>query len=304
MKALTMTTTKASKLVLGAINCTLMVMASIPSMADVSARKPIDPKGQFAKLAGQITQLPGEKSTMWGNAFVVGSEGCHILTNFHVAFGKSKDQDGVLELVENVDVGHTVNFSIDLDAKTGKFKRTLKAKVVEFGNFEDGTSRGLLGDIALLRLENCLGKEYAQLEIDRPEKGKLLPTGRLTTINVMRDEQGKNVMMSQENCQSLAATTVTGVITTNCEAPGGASGSMILEEGKDGKFRLVGLTAKGGAFKTGEKISQALYASTINKFVDPILGGEAPIAISPLADDRKPQSDTQTAQAPTRTVVR
>lgn len=307
MKAIAMktTTSKASKLVLGAINCAMMVLASTPSIAEVSARKPIDPKGQFAKLAGQITQLPGEKATMYGNAFVVGKEGCHVLTNFHVAFGKRVEESGMIELIENVDVGHTVNFSFDLDAKSGKFKRTMKAKVVEFGNYEEGTSRGLLGDIALLRLESCLGKEYGQLEIDRPENGKLLPTGRLMTINVMKDEQGKNVMMSQDVCQSLAATVVTGTISTNCEAPGGASGSMILEEGKDGKFRLVGLTTRGGTLRTDEKFSQALYASTINKFLDPILGGEAPIAISPLADDRKPQSDTQqTAKAPTRTVVR
>ena len=210
MKAIAMktTTSTASKLVLGAINCAMMVLASTPSIAEVSARKPIDPKGQFAKLAGQITQLPGEKTTMWGNAFVVGAEGCHILTNFHVVFGKQMDDSGAVELIDNVDVGHAVNFSFDLDAKSGKFKRTMKAKVVEFGNFEEGTSRGLLGDIALLRLENCLGKEYGQLEIDRPENGKLLPTGRLMTINVMKDASGKNVMMSQDTCQSLAATVV------------------------------------------------------------------------------------------------
>lgn len=307
MKAITMrmTTSKASKLVLGAINCAMMVLASTPSIAEVSARKPIDPKGQFAKLAGQITQLSGEKATMYGNAFVVGKEGCHVLTNFHVAFGKRVEESGTIELIENVDVGHTVNFSFDLDAKSGKFKRTMKAKVVEFGDYDESTSRGLLGDIALLRLENCLGKDYGQLEIDRPATGKLVPTGRLTMISAMRDGNGKNTVVSQDSCESLAATVVTGTITTNCEGPGGASGSMILEEGKDGKFRLVGLAARGGQLKTGEKVSQALYASTINKFLDPILGGEAPIAISPLADDRKPQSDTQqTAQAPTRTVVR
>ncbi len=306
MKAITMkmATSKTSKMVIGAINCAMMVLASTPSIAEVSARKPVDPKGQFAKLAGQITQLPKEKSEAFGNAFIVGSEGCHILTNFHVAFGKSFDEEGSLETVENVDVGHTVNFSFDLDAKTGKFKRTMKAKVVEFGNFEEGTARGLLGDIAILRLENCLGKEYGQLEFDRPEQGKLIPTGRLMTVSSMKDAQGKNTVLAQDGCQALPGTSVTGTIMTNCESQPGSSGMMVLEEGKDGKWRLAGLHARGMTLTGGQKVTRALYASTINKFVDPILGGEAPIAISPLADDRKPQSDTQTAQAPTRTVVR
>jgi hypothetical protein len=54
-----------------------------------------------------------------------------------------------------------------VEGSTQVQKSPMKAKVVEFGNYEIGTSAGFLGDMALLRLESCLGKEYGHLEIDR-----------------------------------------------------------------------------------------------------------------------------------------
>ncbi len=299
MKALT----KASKMAaLKTLNLALVVLIVLPAAASVSARKPVDPKGQFAKLSGQISQA-GSPS-VYGNGFIVGAEGCHVLTNFHVAFGKSADpKTGEIEMVDNVDVGHTVNFAFDLDAKSGKFKRTLKAKVVEFGNYEFGTSRGFLGDIALLRLETCLGKEYGQLEIDRPPEGKTLPVGKLTTVSSSLSSEGKNEILIEEGCRADTGTTVTGMMLSYCESVPGMSGSMILEEGQDKKLRLAGVATGGGARVNGKQIAKAIYATVINKFLDSALG-EA--KMGPLAEQRKPQSDEQTASANTsaRTVVR
>ncbi len=71
--------------------------------ADLGNRKPVDPDGPIAKLVGLITQV-GAKGEEYGNGFVVGAEGCHVLTNFHVAFGKSVDRSsGEIEMVENVE---------------------------------------------------------------------------------------------------------------------------------------------------------------------------------------------------------
>ena len=308
MKAMTTTQTgsKATKMVLGAINCALMVLASTPSIADVSARKPADSKNQFTKLVGHITQLDGEKSTMYGNAFVVGSEGCFVLTNVHVAFGKSVSPESGIELVENVEVGHTVNFAFDHDAKSGKFQQKMKAKVVEFGNYEEGTARGMIGDIAILRLEKCLGKGYSTVEFDRPPASKKFATGRLMTVSATQNgKDGRTEMLVEEGCRPLSDTPATGMMLSTCELQGGMSGSMLLEEGQDGKWRLAGLNTKQFPLKGGVKAAGSIYASAINQFVEPILGGEAPTAIAPLADQRKPQSE-QTALAPSnsRTVVR
>jgi len=65
----------------------LALASSVLGAADTSRRNPIDPKGEFAKLVGQVTQLPGQGSTV-GNGFIVGPSGCFLITNFHVAFGK------------------------------------------------------------------------------------------------------------------------------------------------------------------------------------------------------------------------
>ncbi len=271
----TQTGSKTNRMIVGAINCVLMVLASTPSIADVFALKSADSKNQFTKLVGHITQLEVEKSPLYGNAFVIGAEGCFILTNFHVAFGKGRDaQTNEVEMVENVDVGHTVNFSIDLDSKSGKFKRKMNAKVVEFGNFENGTSRGLIGDIAILRLENCLGKVYSTLEFDRPAEGKVIPTGKLMTVSAIKNVKSNRIeMLVEEGCRSLSDTPAVGMMLSNCELLGGMSGSMLLEEGQDGKWRLVGLNANQITMKDGSKMARSIFANEINKFVDPVLAG-------------------------------
>ena len=278
---------KMNKTALQTLNLALAALIAIPAIADVTARKPIDPKSPYAKLTGQITQLVATDDG-FGNGFVVGADGCHVLTNFHVAFGKSTDaKTGEIELVDRVEVGHTVNFAVDVDAKSGKFQRTIKAKVVEFGNYEAGTSRGFLGDMALLQLETCLGKEYGDLPIDRPTAGKNLPTGRLMTVSSSRNSSGKNEVLSEVGCQARAATTITGMMLSNCEIVPGMSGSMILEE-VDNEWRLAGISTEGGAVVDGRQISKAIYASAVNRFLDGYSNFKRPFSrILNASDDRQ-----------------
>ena len=173
-------------------------------------------------------------------------------------------------MVDGVATGHAVNFSFDLDPITSKFRRTMKAKVVEFGNYELFTSRGFLGDLALLRLESCLGKDYGHLEIDRPAADKRLPNGKLMTVSSAR-VANKNEVLIEKGCRARSATSVTGIMVSNCESVPGMSGSMILEEGPDKKWRLVGVTTGGGAYVNGKQVSKAIYASALNKFLDSLL---------------------------------
>ena len=257
------------KLLLVGITATLLSVVAV-----AQSRQPVDPMSPFAKLTGQLSQTPG--SSAFGNAFIVGQDGCHILTNFHVAFGKSKDpKTGEIKFVDNIDVGHTVYFAFDLDARTGKFQRTMKAKVVEYGDYEAGTAPGMLGDIALLRLETCLGPKYAGIEIDRPAPGKRVPTGELMTISSSRDASGKNEVLVEEGCHALPFTAVTGIILASCESVPGMSGAMILELGEDQKWRLAGMNI-GRSTGGGKQPSKVLYASAINKFLDGIQIAQAP----------------------------
>lgn len=263
----------------------LAVLVANPVSAQISSRKTINPEGQFAKLTGQIAQA-GPSDGEFANGFIIGTEGCHILTNFHVAFGKAKDSNtGVVEMVDDVKVGHRVNFAFDLDATSGKFKRTVIARVVEFGNYEAGTSRGFLGDIALLRLEMCLGEEYGHLEIDRPGSNKILPTGKLMTVSSSRNLSGKNEILAEEGCRPDNATTIVGMMLASCEIVGGMSGSMILEEGADKQWRLVGIATAAGAIENGKQVTKAIYAIAINKFLDGALGKWS---VAPFVRKRKP----------------
>ena len=69
--------------------CLCLAFLAAPAPADEPARKPIDPNTGFARLTGQVVQTGTSEG--FGNGFVIGRMGCHVLTNFHVAFGKSKN---------------------------------------------------------------------------------------------------------------------------------------------------------------------------------------------------------------------
>ncbi len=246
----------------------LLVAVAIAQTAHESPRKLVNPRGPFAKLTGQITQLvPFDNG--YGNGFIVGADGCHVLTNFHVAFGMATDSEtSEIEMVDKIEVGHTVNFTFDLDASLGKFRRSSKAKVVGFGNYEAGTSQGFLGDIALLRLERCLGKDYGQLEMDRPPAEKRVSSGKLMTVSLSRNRNGINEVLVEEGCRASGATSVTGMMLSNCDSVPGMSGSMILEEGEDKRWRLAGISTDRSKYADGTKVSQAIYIKIINKFLD------------------------------------
>lgn len=297
-----------NKTVTQVISGLIAMVVVVPAIAQESVRKPVDaksPYASYAKIVGEISQI-AKDSTSVGNAFFVGNDGCNIATNFHVAFGKSKDSNGKVVMVDNVEVGHVVNFSMDFDSKTGKFKRQVRAKVVEFGNYQAGTTRGFLGDVAILRLENCVGKEYAGPELDHPEPGKHLPSGKLITVSTTRISENKNEILVQDGCYAEKATPVTGMLPANCEAVDGMSGSMVLEEGADGKLRLVGLSTKQSAYKDGREVLLAIYSKVLTPFIEGVVGGEAAPALAVSGQDRAPQSDlaNQTASVKPRTVVR
>lgn len=258
----------------------LLLLYSASLLAQTSARKSIDPKGEFAKLVGQVTQVEGMGTTV-GNGFVVGPDGCFLITNVHVAYGKSVDEKTRrVILVDNVEVGHVVNFAFDLNVETGRFTKRVKATVIDFGNYNE-TRTGQINDIAVLRLDTCFGEKYSMLEFDRPPEHKLFPTGRLMTVAATTNLIGKDQIVSQIGCRAMQATNTAGMIFTDCDNPHGASGSMMLEEGLDGKWRLVGINSREIVQKNGMKTAQSIYALQFNKFLDPIFLREKQIA-SPL----------------------
>lgn len=220
----------------------------------------------FPQALGVIRQLPTENAPLVGNGIVVGRNACHIITNFHVAFGKSVNTEtGLINLVDNISQGHQVIFHHGFKKSSGSFESSTIATVVEYADYNE-TPRGMLGDIALLKLEKCLGNNFQEVNFIRPAEKIIIPSGELRTLSLLENKDGKFSMVGA-SCLAWPATTVAGIFTTSCPAQGGASGSIVIQRDEDKKFKAVGILTAGNQY-----ISQAIYASRINKFLDARLG--------------------------------
>ncbi|CAN5613581.1 hypothetical protein BH10BDE1_BH10BDE1_08480 [soil metagenome] len=276
--------------------------------ANAQERKVADPSGPFARRAGQVTQLastydqalPVNERALIGNATIISP--CRIITNYHVAFGKSKKEDTKkIVMVKNRAKGHEVNFEFDLDS-SGKFRRAVKAKVVGFANYMN-TAAGTLGDMAVLEMETCLDqKEYAQLDLAMADSKSDVPVGALMTVSSGKSADGKNQILVQQGCKSEVVTPIDGLFMSNCEVVGGMSGSAVYEMGSDKKWHWTGLTT----LRTGDSSDTrlvAINAKTIASFFNQSFG-EVPMAIAPMAlDDRQPQSQQAMANTSGKVTV-
>jgi len=290
----------------------IFTILSIFSIAEValakSTRKFLDSSHPLAKAVAAVSQKGGKG--LLGNGVIVGDGGCFVLTNAHVAFGKSKDESGRVELIEQVKVGHEVMVNVDFDSKSGKFRKALKASVVEFGNYESDTRRGRSEDVALLKLETCLGPGYGIANFEQDAETKRIPVGKLSTVSIS-DINGKVGIVVEDECSPFegvegnpaAISPITGLAVTNCHLQEGMSGSMLLASDSSGSTRLVGINQGKDQMADGSVVSVAVYARKFNKVLASVLG-EGPFASSDIAGDRRPQTE-QTAMAPAgRTVVR
>lgn len=287
----------------------IFAILSIFSIAEValakSSRKFLDASNPLTKAVAVVGQIEGSAG---GNGVVVGEGGCYVLTNYHVAFGKSKDAEGNVELVD-FSTDHRVNVFLDFDSKAGRFKKEMKAKVIESGNYNPGTRAGLTEDYALLRLDTCLGPGFGITNFELGAEQKRMPDGKLSTV-ALTFLDGKLGIVVEDECPALdhiegqpkVIAPRTGSVGTNCFLQSGMSGSMLLSTDESGQTRLVGINT-GKDSVGGKFISFSVYARKFNKVLASVLG-EGPFASSNIAGDRRPQTE-QTAMAPAgRTVVR
>jgi hypothetical protein len=282
----------------------IMATSTIASsgLAADEGRKMVDPGNEpVSKVVVQITQLPGISKGA-GNGVIVGADACHVLTNFHVAYGKDNNPKGGMILVDDQEVGHVVEVGVDLDPKTGTFRRKIKARVIEFGNFEEGTSQGMRGDLAMLKLDECLGKSYGLVKVEKPEPGQVAPDGALTVFGFSKIAENKSGLFAEKACGAVEVTPIAGLFISTCKIVPGASGSPVLKQDKNGEWLLVGMQTGELTLKSGKMIAYALHSSTLAKFVEGVIGSE-PIRMG-LASVAS-TNDTVTAQSSSgKTVVR
>lgn len=273
----------------------ILVLMSATVLAESSSRKVVDPAlVPYGHIAGELT-IPGK--SLVANAFFVGADGCHIISNYHGVFADSVDPvTKKIKLIKPLSLrapGYEVNFAFDLDGSTGKFRRLAKAVVVEIANYDQTTTEGLTQDMVLLRLKTCAGKAFAGPELDHPEPLEFVPTGKLTTIGTRRKGDGTAELRVETGCVSAMATSIAGTFISNCFVEPGMSGSMILETSAAGPLRLVGITTAQQSSVDGSVFSVAVHSSSVTPFIESVLGKQRPPAVPPVAKASGPRSSAQ-----------
>ena len=178
-------------------------------------------------------------------------------------------------MVDKVETGHVVEVGVDLNGDTGKFGRTLKARVVEFKNYSRSKGRGFLkNDLAMLRLDECLGNAYGLARFEMPDKSIKVPRTVLSTLSLTRTSAATTGLFYEAQCVAGATTPIAGLFMQTCDTIPGMSGSPIFRSETAGTYTVVGIVS--GSFETegyGE-IPYAIYSSQLTPFVESVLGSE------------------------------
>lgn len=263
-------------LVLGLSIFTLDAQANI-FVKDQRRLVPLDlPELKEVRAIGVVDQ-PGIGG---GNAWLVGN--CHIVTNYHVAFMKERNEvTGEVKTIRGR-VGHSIDFYIGRDsASPSGFKSKTSARVVDFGNYVRNDFHGMTGDWAILKLDDCLGQQYGILEMKRPTKKEPMPTGSLVTAAYTPTSIKQAGILIEKDCKARDFGPVDGLVGVDCAFEDGMCGSPIFEVQPNGKLLVVGMpqnrfgrTDQILSAYSSDRRNQMLYASAFYAAVDKVLATE------------------------------
>jgi V8-like Glu-specific endopeptidase len=190
---------------------------------------------EFKQLNG-VGVVVGASKKFYGTGFLV--DACHVLTNHHVAFEKSR----------NGKIGAPVTFSVGKGA--GKqFAQSVKGKVIANGNF-DGTKEAVNSDWAVIRLEKAVGKEVGYVPMYQMEISKMADKAVITAgFPGDKTQNGKDFSQfyGDTNCK-INGTSVYGYSLHTCQVTGGQSGSPVMAKGNDGKFYAIAMISGNNGF--------------------------------------------------------
>jgi Trypsin-like peptidase domain len=249
--------------------------STLSAQSQISARKEILPTSHpLAKIVVQIAQV-GARPSVAANGIVVGGDGCHILTNFHVAFVKDRDSQGKDVYVDSIAPGHVVEVGVDLNPNSGGFDRTIKARVVEYANYNHlnpKDRRRIRNDLAMLKLDDCLGKNYGIARFEQPDESVNVPQTELSTLSISKLNAKKSALFYQATCKSGSDTNVAGVFFQDCEIEPGMSGSPIFRKDADGGYTIVGISTGHLVIPGQPDVPYAIYSSALAPFVQSVIG--------------------------------
>lgn len=236
----------------------------------VEDRRQPQPRRQGDRLA-PIGMIANKTFKGRATAFLVGE--CHIMTAAHVVIGTPESGRYIDTYPEDKDFFKKVS-NVELEFHVGQgsnspFAEKTKATVEAIGNL-DVQVRNLDEDWALLRLDNCLGREdkYGHFELmaatledvkDRSHffKAAGYPIDKDYRAGVWEDP-GCTVHDYSVNTSSR------DVWATDCNITLGASGGPLYRKAKNGKYYVFGIAVAG----TGEaKIVDEFDVADANTFL-------------------------------------
>jgi len=173
-----------------------------------------------------------------GTAFLVSS--CHIATAYHVAFLSRESPRALARRKAAAD--DAPEFLLGPDPElASRFTAKTRAHVVAFGRFSAKDYRGMAGDWAILRLDDCLGTHYGYLRYARDAQVGSVPSGALMTIGFPASRSGQPGITMERGCRAHDFGPVPELVGVDCAFESGMSGGPILEQQADGSWLVVGL---------------------------------------------------------------
>jgi Trypsin-like peptidase domain len=222
-----------------------------------------------------------------GTAFLVGR--CHVLTAYHVAFmGETNAATGKADVLPGR-VGHVAEFLAGpVATEAGRFASATRARVVQYGRFSDVDYKGMAGDWAILRLDECLGRKYGFLAF-APDSGEPMPAGALMTAGFPHSRRQQPGITVEVGCRARDHGPAPGLVGVDCAFESGMSGGPVLERQRDGRWLVVGLiqqsTGRADAVLPSysmEHRNQMVYVTAFWRALDKVLGSEG----KPVPGDR------------------
>ena len=175
-----------------------------------------------------------------GTAFLVSS--CHIATAYHVAV-LSRENESLEALAQRkTSADDAPEFLLGPDPEVAShFMAKTRARIVAFGLFSPRNYRGMAGDWAILKLDECLGRKYGYLRYARHDERESMPSGPLMTIGFPASRSRQTGITIERGCKARDFGPVADLVGVDCAFENGMSGGPILERQGDGSWLVVGL---------------------------------------------------------------
>ncbi len=195
-----------------------------------------DPTLPIFRSVGLLT----DQRRQVGTGFLVGE--CHVMTAYHSAFLPERGAPLDRHDAAAPSPAHTLVFHVGADrSRPGRFATRARAQVVDFGNYHPGTPRGMRGDWAILRLEECVGRQYGWLRILPPTDGPYPPAGPLMTVSFPLSARTRAGIAVEAPCRARDREATFGLVAVDCAFEAGMSGGPVLERQANGEWWVVGM---------------------------------------------------------------